>query len=44
LELSGIGNKTLLEGLGIETLLDIPTVGENLQVKSMVSLFSSYLD
>ncbi|RDB27735.1 L-sorbose 1-dehydrogenase [Hypsizygus marmoreus] len=31
LELSGIGNQTLLESLGIETLLDIPEVGENLQ-------------
>ncbi|THH21250.1 hypothetical protein EW146_g259 [Bondarzewia mesenterica] len=31
LELSGIGNKTLLEGLGINTLIDLPEVGENLQ-------------
>ncbi|KAI0316480.1 GMC oxidoreductase-domain-containing protein, partial [Amylostereum chailletii] len=31
LELSGIGNKALLSGLGIETLLDLPGVGENLQ-------------
>lgn len=31
LELSGIGNRTLLEGFGIEVLLDLPEVGENLQ-------------
>lgn len=32
LELSGVGNKTLLSKLGIETVLDLPQVGENLQV------------
>ncbi|KAJ7154770.1 alcohol oxidase [Mycena filopes] len=31
LELSGIGNKTILSGLGIETLVDLPGVGSNLQ-------------
>ncbi|PBK63881.1 alcohol oxidase [Armillaria solidipes] len=31
LELSGIGNATLLEGLGISSLIDLPNVGENLQ-------------
>ncbi|KAI7202292.1 alcohol oxidase [Hortaea werneckii] len=31
LELSGVGNSTLLESLGIETILDQPAVGENLQ-------------
>ncbi|KAH9945913.1 alcohol oxidase [Epithele typhae] len=31
LELSGIGNKTILEKHGIQTLLDLPSVGENLQ-------------
>ncbi|KZV80652.1 alcohol oxidase [Exidia glandulosa HHB12029] len=31
LELSGIGNKTLLNGLGIETVIDNPMVGENYQ-------------
>ncbi|RDB18458.1 Pyranose dehydrogenase 3 [Hypsizygus marmoreus] len=31
LELSGIGNSTILESLGIKTLLDLPQVGENLQ-------------
>jgi choline dehydrogenase-like flavoprotein len=32
LELSGIGNKTILSNLGIETLVDLPGVGMNLQV------------
>ncbi|PBK86342.1 alcohol oxidase, partial [Armillaria gallica] len=31
LELSGIGNATLLEDLGISSLIDLPNVGENLQ-------------
>ncbi|KAK0224208.1 alcohol oxidase [Armillaria fumosa] len=31
LELSGIGNATLLESLGIRSLIDLPNVGENLQ-------------
>ncbi|RDB27705.1 Pyranose dehydrogenase 3 [Hypsizygus marmoreus] len=31
LELSGVGNRTILERLGITTLLDLPQVGENLQ-------------
>ncbi|KAK0549884.1 hypothetical protein OC846_003885 [Tilletia horrida] len=31
LELSGIGNKTILSAAGIETLVDLPAVGENLQ-------------
>ncbi|EIN08374.1 alcohol oxidase [Punctularia strigosozonata HHB-11173 SS5] len=31
LELSGIGNKQILEKFGIECLLDLPTVGENMQ-------------
>ena len=31
LELSGIGNKTLLNSLGITNLIDLRTVGENLQ-------------
>jgi len=31
LELSGIGNKTLLSQLNITTLIDLPQVGENLQ-------------
>ncbi|KAI0695505.1 GMC oxidoreductase [Cerioporus squamosus] len=31
LELSGIGNRTILEKLGIPVQVDLPTVGENLQ-------------
>jgi choline dehydrogenase-like flavoprotein len=31
LELSGIGNATLLQSLGISPLIDLPGVGENLQ-------------
>ena len=30
LELSGVGNKTLLHGLGIPVTLDLPQIGENL--------------
>ncbi|KIJ32229.1 GMC oxidoreductase [Sphaerobolus stellatus SS14] len=41
LELSGIGNATLLKKLGIDPLLDIPTVGENLQDHN--SLASTFL-
>ncbi|CAN8105893.1 unnamed protein product [Discula destructiva] len=31
LELSGVGNPTVLSQYGIETVVDLPTVGENLQ-------------
>ncbi|KUI67177.1 Glucose oxidase [Cytospora mali] len=31
LELSGVGNPTILSQYGIETVVDLPTVGENLQ-------------
>ncbi|KAI0066975.1 alcohol oxidase [Artomyces pyxidatus] len=31
LELSGVGNKSLLKSLGIPVVLDLPTIGENLQ-------------
>lgn len=31
LELSGIGNKSILEAQGIQTLVDLPPVGENFQ-------------
>ena len=31
LELSGIGNRAILEKLGIPVQLDLPAVGENLQ-------------
>ncbi|EEB93200.1 hypothetical protein MPER_08179 [Moniliophthora perniciosa FA553] len=30
LELSGVGNSTILRAAGVEPLLDLPTVGENL--------------
>ncbi|KAK7032148.1 hypothetical protein VNI00_013322 [Paramarasmius palmivorus] len=30
LELSGVGNSTILESAGVEAVLDLPTVGENL--------------
>jgi len=36
LELSGIGNETLLNSLGIKTLINLPTVGENLQVSAFI--------
>jgi len=29
--LSGVGNRTLLESLGIPVVLDLPEIGENLQ-------------
>ncbi|PWN52124.1 alcohol oxidase [Violaceomyces palustris] len=31
LELSGIGNKTILSAAGVKTIIDLPSVGENLQ-------------
>ncbi|KAI0061339.1 alcohol oxidase [Artomyces pyxidatus] len=31
LELSGVGNKTILSNLGIDVVLDFPQIGENLQ-------------
>lgn len=31
LELSGIGNKTILEAAGVQSLIDLPGVGENYQ-------------
>ncbi|KAJ6516557.1 hypothetical protein C8R47DRAFT_961254, partial [Mycena vitilis] len=40
LELSGVGNAKLLSSLGISSVLDLPQVGENLQV----SVFSVGLD
>lgn len=36
LELSGIGNRTLLKQFGIETQIDLPSVGENYQDHLMV--------
>ncbi|KAI0362375.1 alcohol oxidase [Trametes cingulata] len=38
LELSGIGNKTMLQGLGIQPLIDLPGVGENLQDQPFIQL------
>ncbi|EIW60104.1 alcohol oxidase [Trametes versicolor FP-101664 SS1] len=38
LELSGIGNQAILEPLGIETLIDLPGVGENLQDQPFIAL------
>ena len=40
LQLSGIGSETLLEGLGIETLVDLPGVGQNFQ--DHPTLYASY--
>jgi choline dehydrogenase-like flavoprotein len=37
LELSGIGNSTILKKNGIEVLIDLPTVGENHQDHFVVS-------
>lgn len=31
LELSGIGNPSIIEPLGIETVIGLPSVGENLR-------------
>lgn len=42
LELSGIGNPTLLKSLGIKPLVDLPGVGENLQ-EHLYSLLSFQL-
>lgn len=33
----GIGNKKILDNVGIKTLIDLPSVGENLQVCSPLS-------
>ncbi|KZW03649.1 alcohol oxidase [Exidia glandulosa HHB12029] len=38
LELSGVGDKSRLQGFGIESILDLPGVGENLQDHAMVPL------
>lgn len=40
LQLSGIGPKNLLSGLGIETLVDLPGVGYNFQ--DQPSMFMSF--
>ncbi|CUA69183.1 Oxygen-dependent choline dehydrogenase [Rhizoctonia solani] len=38
LELSGIGNSTILEKNGIKTLIDLPTIGENYQDHLLISI------
>ena len=38
LQLSGIGDATHLEGLGITTVVNLPTVGKNLQEQTMSQL------
>lgn len=46
LERSGVGNKTVLAAAGVQTLLDLPSVGENLQdhlrIQSSYILKSNY--
>lgn len=44
LELSGIGSRDLLERLGIETIIDNPFVGENLQDHAMASISFEVVD
>ncbi|KAI0838420.1 putative GMC oxidoreductase [Hypoxylon sp. FL0890] len=44
LELSGIGDRRLLESLGIEVVIDNPHVGENLQNHPMCSLNFEIID
>ena len=34
--LSGVGDASLLSSLGIETIVDLPDVGQNLQVRVMM--------
>lgn len=41
LQLSGIGDAALLESLGIETLLDLPGVGRNLQEQTNMVMAAS---
>ncbi|KAH8119486.1 alcohol oxidase [Phellopilus nigrolimitatus] len=44
LELSGVGNATILKAAGVEQRVDLPTVGENLadHVHSWVNAFTSF--
>lgn len=46
LQLSGIGDTALLEGLGVDVLLDLPGVGRNLQeqTNAVQAAFSSGFD
>ncbi|KAL0957900.1 hypothetical protein HGRIS_000081 [Hohenbuehelia grisea] len=43
LELSGVGNRTYLDAAGVQTVLELPTVGENLadHVHSWVNAFTN---
>lgn len=41
LELSGIGNSNLLSKYGIQTLVDLPSVGENLRMLASYTLILS---
>lgn len=43
LELSGIGNKTLLESFGIKSRIDLPDVGENYQVSMGIRITNVHL-
>jgi choline dehydrogenase-like flavoprotein len=38
LELSGIGDKNILQALGIDCVIDLPGVGENLRMSSNIVL------
>lgn len=44
LELSGIGNKRILEGLGIDVVLDLPGIGENVQDHLMTGVSYEVVD
>lgn len=43
LELSGVGSPDLLSGLGIEPVVDLPTVGENMQDHIYVMVVSNQI-
>lgn len=43
LELSGVGSPDLLNGLGIEPVVDLPTVGENMQDHIYVMVVSNQI-
>ncbi|KAJ7055093.1 hypothetical protein C8F01DRAFT_994648 [Mycena amicta] len=44
LQLSGVGPKSLLTGLGIDSVVDLPGVGQNLQEHLSVSLYMQATD
>lgn len=37
LQVSGIGSSTLLQSIGVSTVVDLPAVGENFQDHSLLS-------